>query len=90
MEVSAGILEELAEMPWEWPEMLKGEDWWKRVWEYCVSKVYSVLRRRQMSVQFDGIVLGKCDGMPRKKDLKSFGRIVILTVEVEAISQASS
>ena len=38
-----------------------------------------------MSVQFDGIVLGKSDGMPRKGDLKSFGRVLMSTVEVEAI-----
>ena len=71
----AGILEELAEMLWEWPEMLKGDDWSRRVWEYCVSKVYSVLGRPQMSVQLDGLVPGKYDGMPRKGDLKSFGRL---------------
>ena len=65
--------------------MLKGDDWSRRVWEYCVSKVYSVLGRPQMSVQLDGLVLGKYDGMPGKGDLKSFGRIAILMVEVEAI-----
>ena len=87
MEALAGILEELAEMLWEWPEMLLiGDDWSRRVWEYYVSKVYSVLGRPQMSVQLDGIVLGKTDGMPRKGELKSFGRVLISTVEVEAIS----
>ena len=87
VEISAGIRGELAEMAWEWPEMLRGEDWWRRVWEYCVLKVYSVSRRSQMSVQFDGIVLVECDGMSRKGDLKSFWRVVVLRVEVEALSQ---
>ena len=71
MEALAGILEALIEILWEWPEMLKGDGWSRRVWEYCVSKVYSVLGRHQMSVPFDGIVLAKFDGMPHKGDWKS-------------------
>ena len=68
MEALAGILEALAEMLWEWPEMLKGDGWLRTVWEYCVSKVYSVLGGPQMSVPFDGIVLAKSDGMPHRGD----------------------
>ena len=86
VEISVGIRGELAEMAWEWPEMLRGEGWWRRVGEYCVSKGYSVPRRPRKSVQFDGIVHVKCDGMSRKGDLKSFWRSVLLRVEVEALS----
>ena len=45
-----------------------------------------MLGRRQMSVHLDGIVLGTSDGMPHKGNLKPFRRIVISTVEIEAIS----
>ena len=85
-EVSVGILEVLAEMAWELLEMLRGDGWWRRVGECCVLKVYSsVSWKPQMSVQFDGIVVERCDGMWRKGNLKSFWRVVVLRVQVEAL-----